>query len=94
MRTKGESENIAIPTDIEGTKITKVAEKAFDNAKNLKSIYLPKSITTFDVKSLENATVYMYEDTDLYKTLSKNEELTFTIKTIADSYFVDFYTAF
>lgn len=90
---KGESEEIAIPTDIEGTRITKVAEKAFENAKNLKSVYLPKSITTFDVKSLENATVYMYEDTDLYKTLYKNEEIKFTIKTIADSYFVDFYTA-
>lgn len=90
---KGESEEIAIPTDIEGTKIVKVAEKAFEDAKNLKSVYLPKTITTFDVKSLENAIVYMYEDTDLYKTLSKNEELTFEIKTIADSYFVDFYTA-
>ena len=90
---KGESEKIAIPTDIEGTKITKIDEKAFENAKNLKSIYLPKSVTEFEAKVLENITVYMYEDAELYKKLSKDEEVKFEIKNIPDSYFVDFYTA-
>ena len=90
---KGESEKIAIPTDINGVKITKVTEKAFENAKNVKSVYLPKSVTAFEAKNLENVTVYMYEDTDLYKNLSKDEAVKFEIKTIPDSYFVDFYTA-
>ncbi len=90
---KGESEKIAIPTDIEGIKITKIDEKAFENAKNLKSIYLPKSVTAFEIKELKDVTVYMYEDTDLYKKLSKDKEVKFEIKTIPDSYYVDFYTA-
>ncbi len=90
---KGESEKIAIPTDIEGVKITKIDEKAFENTKNLKSIYLPKSVTEFEVKALENITVFMYEDTELYKKLSEDKEIKFEIKTIPDSYFVDFYTA-
>lgn len=90
---KGESEKIAIPTDIEGTKITKIDEKAFENAKNLKTIYLPKSVTAFEIKALKDVTVYMYEDTDLYKKLSEDKEIKFEIKTIPDSYFVDFYTA-
>ncbi len=90
---KGESEKIAIPTDIEGIEITKVNENAFKKAKNLKSIYLPESVTTFEPKALKNVTVYMYEDTDLYKKLSKDEDVKFKIKTIADSYFVDFYSS-
>lgn len=90
---KGDSEKIAIPTDIEGTKITKVSSGAFEEAKNLKSIYIPKSVAEFEAKGLENITVYLYEDTDLYKSLSKDEAVKFEIKTIADSYFVDFYTA-
>ena len=90
---KGESEKIAIPVDIEGVKITKIDEKAFENAKNLKSIYLPKSITEFESKALENITVYMYGDSDLYKELSKAEDVKFEIKTIPDSYYVDFYAA-
>lgn len=90
---KGESEKIAIPVDIEGTRITKVSEKAFETAKNLKSIYLPKSVTAFEVKELNGVTVYMYEDTDLYKKLSEDKEIKLEIKTIPDSYFVDFYTA-
>ena len=89
----GDSEKIAIPTDIAGTEITKVSEKTFENAKNLKKIYLPKSVTEFEPKELSNVTVYMYEDTDLYKSLSKDEEVKFEVKTIADSYFVDFYSA-
>ncbi len=90
---KGESEKIAIPADIKGTKIIKIAEKAFENAKNLKSIYLPKELKTFEPKTLENVTVYMYEDTDLYKKFSKDEKIKFEIKTIPDSYYVDFYSA-
>ncbi len=90
---KGESEKIAIPTNIGGTKITKIDEKAFENAKNLKTIYLPKSVTAFEIKELKDVAVYMYEDTDLHKKLSKDEEVKFEIKTIPDSYFVDFYTA-
>ena len=90
---KGDSEKIAIPVDIEGTQITKIDEKAFENAKNLKSIYLPKSLKTFEVKELENVTIYMYEDTALYNKLSNDEEVKFEIKTIPDSYYVDFYTS-
>ncbi len=90
---KGESEKIAIPTDIDGTRITKIDEKAFEGAKNLKSIYIPKSVAEFEAKALENIMVYMYEDTDLYKKLSKDKEIKFEIKTIPDSYYVDFYTA-
>lgn len=89
---KGDSEKIAIPESIEGITITKVTEKAFEDAKNIKSIYLPKSVTAFEVKEPENVTVYLYEDTDLYKKLSKDKDIKFEIKTIADSYFVDFYT--
>lgn len=90
---KGKSKKIAIPTDIEGTRITKISENAFESAKNLKSIYLPKSIVEFEPKNMENITVYMYEDSELYKHLSEDEAVKFEIKTIPDSYFVDFYTA-
>ena len=90
---KGESEKIAIPTDIDGVTITKIGEKAFENAKNLKTIYLPESVTSFEVKEIKDGTVYMYEDTSLYKKLSKDKEIKFEVKTIPDSYFVDFYTA-
>ncbi len=89
---KGDSEKIAIPESIEDVSITKVTEKAFEDVKHIKSIYLPKSVTDFEVKALENVTVYLYEDTDLYKKLSKDKEVKFEVKTIADSYFVDFYT--
>lgn len=89
----GSSEKIAIPTDINGNKITKVDEKAFDNAENLKSVYIPRSVTVFEPKSLENLTVFLYEDTDLYKKLSKDKNVKFAIKTIPDSYYVDFYSA-
>lgn len=90
---KGESEKIAIPTDIEGIRITKVSKKAFENAKNLKSIYLPKSIDTFEPKALDGITVHMYKDTELYKSLSKDETVTYEIKTVPDSYYVDFYSS-
>lgn len=89
----GDSEKIAIPVEIEGTRITKISEKAFENAKNLKSIYVPKTVAEFEPKALENITVYLYEDTDLYKSLSKDETLEYEIKTIPDSYYVDFYSA-
>lgn len=90
---KGESEKIAIPTDIEGIRITKVSEKAFENAKNLKSIYLPKSVNTFEPKVLDRITVHMYKDTELYESLSKDETVTYEIKTVPDSYYVDFYSS-
>ena len=89
----GESGKIAIPTDIEGIRITKVSEKTFENVKNLKSIYLPKSVDTFEPKTLDGITVYMYENTDLYKDLSKDETVTYEIKTIPDSYYVNFYSS-
>lgn len=88
---KGDSQKIAIPTDIEGIKINKIDEKTFENAKNLKTIYLPKSVTAFEIKELKDVTVYMYEDTDLYKKLSEDKEIKFEIKTIPDSYYVNFY---
>jgi len=89
----GSSEIIAIPANINGITITTVKENAFENAKHITSIYLPKTIVSFEAKLSENITVYMYEDTDIYKQLSKKENINFTIKTIADSYFVDFYSA-
>lgn len=89
----GESETIAIPTDIEGTRISKVKENAFANAKNLKKIYIPNSIQVFEPKTLENITVYLYEYSELYKSLSKDKENKLEIKTIPDSYYVDFYKA-
>lgn len=89
---KGESEKIAIPEEINGVKIIKVAEKAFESAKNLKEIYIPKTLKTFEPKKLEKVTVYMYETDDLYKKLSKDKKIKFTIKSIPDSYYVNFYT--
>ena len=89
----GSSEIIAIPANINGITITTVKENAFENANNITSIYLPKTIVSFEAKLSENITVYMYEDTDIYKQLSKKENINFTIKTIPDSYFVDFYSA-
>ncbi len=89
----GDSETLAIPADIEGNTITKVTEHAFENAKNLKKIYIPKTVTEFAPKGLENVTVYLYEDSDLYKTLSEDKEIKFTVETIPDSYYVNFYAA-
>ena len=51
-------------------------ENAFENAKNLKSVYLPKSVTEFEPKDIDGITVYMYEDTELYKTLSESKNVT------------------
>jgi hypothetical protein len=90
---KGDSEKIAIPTEIKGVKITKIDEKAFENAKNLKEIYLPKTLTAFEAKSLENVTVHMYESTALYKTLSEDKDVKFKIEKILDSYVVEFNTS-
>ena len=90
----GKSETIAIPTDIEDTKIIKVKEKAFEGAENLKNIYIPESLEVFEPKSLDNVTVYMYEDTALYKRLSKDKKVKFEIKTIPDSYFAGFYSSY
>ena len=72
----GDSEKIAIPTDIEGIRITKVCENAFENAKNLKTVYLPKSVTEFEPKDIDGVTVYMYEDTELYRTLFESKKVT------------------
>ncbi len=90
---KGKSAKIAIPAEINGVKITKVAKKAFSKAVNLKRIFLPKQITSFEAKDLENVIVYMYKDTDLYENLSADETVKFKIKTISDSYFVNYYSA-
>ncbi len=72
----GDSVKIAIPTDIKGVRITKVCENAFENAKNLKTVYLPKSVTEFEPKDIDGVTVYMYEDAELYKTLSESKKVT------------------
>lgn len=89
----GDSDKIAIPTDIDGYKITKIREDAFKNAKNLNTVYIPESVTEFEVGELEGITLYMYEDSALYKTLSEDEEIKVTLKTIPDSYYVNYYSA-
>ena len=99
----GNSEKIAIPTNIAGNTITKIRANAFDNAKNLKTIYIPKSVTELELpesgpSGLEGTTIYLYEDTQLYNTLSTTfynaeGESVVTIKTIPDSYYVNFYSA-
>ena len=90
---KGASEKIAIPTDINGIAITKIAKDAFKDAKNLKEVYLPKSIEAFEETELEGITVHMYQDTALFNTLIKDKSVKSQIKTIPDSYFVDFYAS-
>lgn len=99
----GNSEKIAIPTNISGNIITKIRANAFDNAENLKTIYIPKSVTELEIKdsdlgALKGVTIYLYEDTELYNTLSTafynaEGESVVTIKAIPDSYYVNFYSA-
>ena len=89
----GDSDKIAIPTDIDGYKITKICENAFKDAKNLKTVYISDSVTEFEVGELKNITVYMSADSVLYKTLSEDEEIKIDVKTIPDSYYVNYYSA-
>ena len=90
---KGDSEKIFIPTEIDGMKIIKVSKNAFKKAKNLKYVYLPKSVTTFNPRDIEDITVYIYRHTDLYQTLSKDKDIKFKIKTFPESLYVNFYSA-
>lgn len=89
----GDSEKIAIPKEIDGIRIAKVSEKAFENAKNLKSIYLPETIDVFEPRTLDDITVHMYKDTELYRSLSDDETVTYEINTIPESYYVNFYSS-
>lgn len=90
---KGSSEKIAIPTEIYGKTVQRVGENTFDNAENVKVIYIPKSVTKFQPRNLsEDVTVYMYSDTELYKELIKDETVKFQIKKIPDSLVVDYFS--
>lgn len=99
----GDSDKIAIPTDINGNKITKIREGAFDKAKNLNTIYIPESVTEIELSDselggLKGLTIYLYKDTQLYNTLTTafsnaDGECLLDIKTIPDSYYVDYYSA-
>lgn len=99
----GDSDKIAIPTDIDGYKITKICEDAFKNAKNLNTIYIPESVNEIELSDselggLKGITIYLYEDTQLYNTLTiafsnADGESLLDIKTIPDSYYVNYYSA-
>ena len=101
----GDSDKIAIPTDIDGNKITKICENAFVNAKNLKTIYIPKSVKELELPDsglggLEGKTLYLYEGTSLYTGLYAAftntmdvENSIVKVKTIPDSYYVNYYSA-
>lgn len=49
----GDSETIAIPESINDTAIIRVKENAFDDAKNLKEIYISKTLLIFEPNSLK-----------------------------------------
>ena len=93
IKYSGESEKIAIPEDIEGHTVVEVAETAFDECSKLTRIYLPKTVTEFAPNKLDNKTVYCYKDSPIYDKLKDNQDKTFDLQTIADSYYVDFYSA-
>lgn len=90
---KGDSEKIFIPAEIDGMKVTKVSKNAFKKAENLKKVYLPKTVTTFNPRDIEDITVYIYRHTDLYQSLSKDKDIKFKIKTFPESLYVNFYSA-
>ena len=88
---KGSSEKIAIPTEINGVKITTVAKDAFKNS-NVKSIYIPNELKKFEAKELEGVTLYMYESSSLYKAFKDDKKVKFKLEVLPDSYHVNFIT--
>ena len=69
----GDSETIAIPEAINGVQIIRVKEDAFDNAKNLKEIYISKTLLLFEPNELKGIKVYVPEDSLTYALMQWNE---------------------
>lgn len=70
----GKSEVIAIPDQIGDVTIRRVDADAFDDAKNLKEIYLPESVVLFEPTKLNGVDVYVYENSTIYRILTWKDE--------------------
>ncbi len=70
---EGKSETVAIPEAIGETEILRVKEDAFDNAKNVKEIYLSKTLALFEPTDMRGVTVYVPEDSFIYNLLQWKE---------------------
>ena len=84
----GDSEAIAIPYFIEGKMVYRVEKEAFDNADNLKKIYVPNTVLEFEATELEDITVYCKEGSATWDKLDENQK-----KELLDSDYVDFSNA-
>lgn len=90
LEYRGIDQTVVIPEEINGTKIISVNEKAFDKAKDTKTIYLPETMIAFWPETLDGVKVYAPNDAPINNIYAEKE---FSYVTYADSYYVNFYSA-
>ncbi|MDY6059328.1 MAG: hypothetical protein SPI76_03170 [Candidatus Fimenecus sp.] len=90
LEYRGTDQTVVIPEEINGTKIISVNEKAFDKAKDTKTIYLPETMIAFWPETLDGVKVYAPSDAPINNIYADKK---FDYVTYADSYYVNFYSA-
>ena len=73
---KGTSTSITIPDKIDGKMVTGITASAFLKSANLKSIVIPKGITSIDAAAFnncKNVTIYCYYNSSAYSYVIKNK---------------------
>lgn len=65
----GKSEEITIPVIIDGHIVTSVAKDAFDGSANLRRVYVPDTVLSFEAVDLEDITVYCSVNSPTYRQL-------------------------
>lgn len=90
LEYRGIDQTVVIPEEINGTKIISVNEKAFDKAKDTKTIYLPETMIAFWPETLDGVKVYAPSDAPINNIYADKK---FDYVTYADSYYVNFYSA-
>lgn len=90
LEYKGIDKTVVIPEEINGIKVISVNEKAFDKAKNTKTVYLPETMIAFWPETLDGVKVYAPSDAPINDIYADKK---FSYVTYADSYYVNFYSA-
>lgn len=90
LEYRGVDKTVVIPEEINGIKVISVNEKAFDKAKDTKTIYLPETMIAFWPEKLDGIKVYAPSDAPINNIYADKK---FDYVTYADSYYVNFYSA-